>query len=217
MSNKIYSPEGGSSTDEVYLNRFLESKGAYRHYLQKPWRAPCGIARTNGHVLVVTPDDGRECDGPNTEALANVVMGFAAVVDDADKREWIALSDIELPPATKCEHCRGAGHLYETECDECEGEGDFAHGSHTYTCKECDGCGFIPAPRKDEFKVECSRCSGTGEGFRAVKVYTSWFQRPYLSLLAGLPNCRLTLGAEPMGSTVFTFDGGFGAIMPCRE
>lgn len=215
--NSTVSEITGAPPGEAYLDRFLESKGGYRQHLQKPWRAPCGIARTNGHVLVVTPDDGRECDGPNTEALSNVVMGFAAVADDADKREWITLSDFALPPATNCDHCHGAGHKHEMECDECEGGGDFNHGSHTYTCKECDGGGTVKAPRKPEFKVECSRCNGTGEGFQAVKVYTSWFQRPYLSLLAGLPNCRLTLGADPMASTVFTFDGGFGAIMPCRE
>lgn len=217
MNHAVYKSHD-STPDEVYLSRFLEEPGAYRTYLQKPWRSSCGIARTNGHVLVVTPDDGRECDDPNTVALDQAVQRFAAVVDDADKREWIALADIVLPPATRCECCAVAAlHLYEIECAECLGKGDFDHGSHTYKCKECDGAGCIDAPREAEFKVSCHCCHGTGEGFQTVKVGASWFQRPYLSLLAGLPNCRLTLGSSPLAGAVFTFDGGFGAIMPCRE
>ena len=47
--------------------------------------------------------------------------------------------------------------FYETECENCNGEGDFmcdfCDGNGSYNCDDCDGDG----------KIQCDTCNGTGE------------------------------------------------------
>ena len=42
------------------LQKFCGNEHEYRIYLHAPWRSSLGIIRSNGHILVCTPDDGGE-------------------------------------------------------------------------------------------------------------------------------------------------------------
>lgn len=183
-----------------------------RPYLLAPWRCAEGVGATNGHILICVSDDGGQYADVK-DNIAPVVSKFKAGLSDP-ARLWFDAASLVLPEPVKCRHCDGTGYTYEDDCDECDGEGEFMHGSHFYDCKECDGSGKIDGHGSGE-KKSCWSCSGTGEGFAAVKVGQATLQRKYLSMLAHLPGCRIgTLGAND--AAVFTFDGGFGAVMCCR-
>jgi hypothetical protein len=64
---------------------------------------------------------------------------------------------------------------YQTECDDCSGEGsfrcDYCYGNGTIDCQTCDGndtvscdtCGGDGQVEEDGEKVECDECAGSGE------------------------------------------------------
>jgi hypothetical protein len=65
--------------------------------------------------------------------------------------------------------------FYQTECDDCSGEGsfrcDYCYGNGTIDCQTCDGngtvscdtCGGDGQVEEDGEKVECDECAGSGE------------------------------------------------------
>lgn len=59
-----------------------------------------------------------------------------------------------------CEACNGSGVVHERDCDECDGEGEFDHGSHTYVCKNCEGTGDIDADPSPGEERTCWACDG---------------------------------------------------------
>lgn len=198
----------------INITRFCANSDDPREYLRTPFRCPEGITATNGHILICMDDDG----GKHPDAVENTkgyVAKFKAYIDDP-KRSWMDAASIALPEAKPCMACNGKGYVHEEDCDDCDGEGEFQHGSHWYDCKECDGNGKVLAGAGSGSKTPCHTCSGSGEDFQTVVVGGSAFQRKYLAMIGGLPECRLGLPEDPLGTAVFTFTGGFGAIMPCR-
>lgn len=199
----------------IDLQKFCATDTDPSPHMRKPSRCADGIVATNGRILICVPDDGRQAEAAK-ESLAKSFANFKAGLTDPS-RFWVDATTIQLPPAVKCGHCHGTGHSYQVKCEDCDGEGEFDHGLHTYECKECGGDGFIKtSPHSDGAKkVECYECDGTGEGFQAVPAGQAHFQRRYLHLIQQLPNCRLgTMGGT--GTALFTFDGGWGALMPVR-
>jgi hypothetical protein len=184
-----------------------------RSYLTKPWRCAEGVAASNGHILVLVPDDGGDY-AAEPESMAGKIAQFET--DYPGGAEWLDAASLAIPEGKKCWDCGGSGHVYERECDECDGDGEFEHGSHTYECKECDGSGSITSKRAfaDAEKQACYRCNGTGHEFLAAPIGNTFAQSRYITLLATLPNCRVA----PDGNKAmpFVFDGGRGWLMPCR-
>lgn len=198
----------------IDLTKFCATSDDPREYLRTPFRCPEGIVATNGHILICMDDDGGEYPDAveNTKSYA---AKFKAYIDDP-KRSWFFAASIALPEANPCPECRGKGYVHEEDCDDCDGEGQFRHGDHWYDCKECNGNGKVLTGDSSGTKTTCRRCYGHGEDFQTVAVGRTAFQRKYLAMIVGLPNCRLGLHETPLGTAVFTFAGGFGVIMPCR-
>ena len=63
----------------------------------------------------------------------------------------------------KCRHCGGAGEIVDSDCPECDGEGEleFETDFHDYTatCKSCQGSGL------GQEQGSCENCNATGKAF----------------------------------------------------
>lgn len=104
--------------------------------------------------------------------------------------EWFPLSGIKLPKIKTmvCE-CDDNGMVYHEDCSDCSG----------HKCEECGGTREITV----------------GED-KPVAIGKAFFQNKYLRLLKGLPNCKISPGADAESIAVFEFDGGDGLIMEVR-
>ena len=197
----------------IDITQFCSGKDP-RDFMMKPWRSGNWIVASNGHVIVLVPDEGGEY-AAEPEVMEGKIAKFEA--EYLGGIEWLDVSSITLPDPVKCTDCSGSGYLYVMDCLECDGEGEFEHGSHDYECKECDGAGQVTSKWKfdDSKKEPCARCRGSGTTYQPVKVGNTFAQRQYIEKLAKLPNCRLSPDGDhnPMP---FVFDGGRGWLMPCR-
>jgi hypothetical protein len=158
-----------------------------RDYLHNPWRAPGhGMVATNGHVMVVLPDDGGElAPEPNKEHLIGVVGRFLAQWPGGPV--WYRLADVQLPPSQACPDCNGSGIYHYITCPACRGDGRSNDDSY---CTSCNGEGAIPVDsgHPEAQPMECVSCSGSGVEFQRVKVGTGCYSLNYLQILASLPN-----------------------------
>lgn len=198
----------------IDLQKFCAGKHEPREYLNKPWRCEFGVGATNGHLLVIVADRDEQYDAACPE-----VTHFLKKLIDAKSTpaiESYRVADIELPKPEACRRCDGKGYHYERACEECDGYGTFIHGTHEYDCLHCDGHGFFKSFSGSESeKQPCPSCDGTGEDAQTVEMFEKHFSTRYLKkLLLELPNCQLDI-VRGYGFGVLTFDGGFGAIMPC--
>lgn len=189
-----------------------------REYLNHPWQENGATFATNGHIGIQIK-----------EMRADAVPVHATMAGRIEKLLRNAAAntiplEIEFPseaPKT-CGHCGGARFVVARDCDECDGDGWFEHGSHTYDCKECRAQGEIHRPAKPEEAdaKECWVCEGSGAISRTVwlKAYgvTYGFQEKYLRRLVALPSVRLFVSPDNTKEARFDFEGGSGVLMPCR-
>lgn len=187
----------------------------HRKYLLEPWRCKQGIAASNGHIMIVVPDEGGD--------YADEVEYMRGVVDRFEQNwigggEWIQAQSIALPDAEPCIECGGTGRVCTVVCDECGGEGGFYHKERFYECGKCEGssriviadCFQIPTGADDRV---CLGCNGTGDLYQVCKVGNAFAQRKYLAMLADLPDCVVSPDGE--NGMPFKFTGGHGWLMPC--
>lgn len=195
------------------ITRFCATGEDPRAYLATPFRDGDDVIATNGHIMVVVP--GMPGEFPTVQG--NMVGGAARFNVATRSGVLTPLSNIALPEPVPCPNCAGKGHGYEVRCDECDGGGEFKHGSHWYECKACGGDCTKPCHESTPGakKHDCHRCDGFGEAFAKVVVEEAPFQRRYLALIASLPNSAIET-AGPEGTAKFTFDGGYGFLMPVR-
>ena len=172
-------------------------------------RSSHGVIACNGHVLICVQREGAFPEAP--ESLNKPIEGFGSIVI----KDGIRMDDVSLPAITNCSSCGGRGIVFETECEECDGLGEFKHGQHYYSCKECEGEGCMEADTADGANAKpCSKCQGRGEHWMRHAVGNTGFALPYLRMLKELPNCTLHPDGEI--SAKFQFDGGWGVLMPMR-
>lgn len=196
----------------INLSKF-SARADIREYLRQPFRCSEGIVASNGHILVCVADDGgNHPDGPKT--MDPPVSKFRMNTGEPG-REWFDMSAITLPDREPCTYCGGSGYEHQEDCEDCDGEGEFEHGLHSYDCKACRGTGKVDATPGQGEKVACYRCDGSGESQQTVRVGKALLQRRYLARIAELPSARIGT-AGSLETVVFTFDGGFGAVMPVR-
>lgn len=203
--------------DAAKLQQFCDVPNEYRPYLAAPFRVDgVGIVRTNGHILIALPDDGGEFANVHSDGLAKVVRGYTGKKDQPG-RVSVPLNSIVLPKTMPCSVCNGAGQVIK--CIACDGEGEFDHFGYDYHCQSCDGDGFLKAATSTGQKQPCHRCDGRGDSVQEVNISgETHIQLRYLKLLAALPGqCTLSIDlAEAMSTVFYTFDGGWGAVMPIR-
>ena len=188
------------------LKKFV-SQDDPRKYMRSPFTRGEWTYATNGHIAVRVPKiDGVEIlpekHLPLLESLFQSVGG----------NDFIALP--WMPPPEECLLCSGTGIAYE--CPECDGEGEFEHGTHSYCCEECGGSGQVEYREKSE--IACRICGGTGVArYKPMKVGGSHFDLFYLHLINGLPGAKFAPGAGRMDMARFVFDGGEGILMPMKQ
>ncbi|MNV70720.1 Chaperone protein DnaJ [compost metagenome] len=185
-----------------------------------PWQEDGSSFATNGHIGIMLDGAPDPSIHPADPVMAGRIPKLLAQV--AANQQEIAIALPEEPPET-CYRCQGTGFAITEQCEECDGDGRFEHGSHNYDCKDCDGNGehAVPAPQGSPGAEECGRCDGEGKLFsRYVDLHadgtTYKFQEKYLRLIIGLPSPRLFVGADRTEAARFEFEGGRGVLMPCR-
>jgi len=196
------------------LNSFCARQHDPRPHLHTPMRVGNLVVATNGHILIALPDMVSEFPEAPAEFGTKVTSMLA---QEAPAGEPVPLATIDLPERTDCPDCGGDGFLILAPCPECEGKGDFWHGTNLYECKECFGNGTVPAAIGDPgAKREiCVLCDGDGAGHQAVEVNGVLLQRRYLALLKALPGCTVAPNGDMAAH--FRFDAGHGLLMPCRR
>ena len=196
--------------DEGTLRKFCATSDV-RLYLHAPWREPDGrVVATNGEVLIVL--DSRDGDyAPPVEKMTGRIDSLIDV-PEPDRAAPVALSTVDLSASAQCGECNGTGKGNDI-CRSCAGDGEFEHHGHYYECEACDRTGRV---EKDNLG-ECNYCDGTGRARQLIEVGGSLFQSRYLRMLALLPNCVIWAQKNHTEQALFAFDGGRGALMPCRK
>jgi hypothetical protein len=181
---------------------------------------------TNGQWIAVldTPPDGVELRTGDVQGKYDPRGILAAI--DSYTGDFVPASAIGIS-AIRCRHCEGTGLATETDCDDCDGDGWFSHGSHTYECKNCDGLGVITQPGTG---TTCSACYGTGNGGREypsthgdtlLNVAASSFYVAALRAFGGEISTQLVTAESTDRGTgplwVLRFPGGRGALMPMNR
>jgi hypothetical protein len=183
-----------------------------RHFLRTPFNRDGKTCASNGHTLVLFPEnpDYAELDEKHK-------LNISQLVAEIDAAEFIPLpANITLPEPIPCGVCKGTGKAREIDCDECEGAGEvcFSNDHHDYevTCKSCEGEGV-----SIEVGVgTCDNCKGTGKRFdrrEAVKIADIYIDPNYLSFIIHAPD--LLICALP-DKLLFKSNDISGAIMKCH-
>lgn len=190
-----------------------------RKYLNSPWKENGKATACNGYITIQLDDmQGTDYPPPDTAIAGRIPTLLAQTL--ANKVELQIVFPVEAPK--KCGNCDRTGFVRSKECDECDGEGRFEHGSHEYDCKECRGEGRIhtSADRNNSNAKECPCCDGIGTLSRYIDLRangtTYRFRENYLRLISALPAARLLAGAESTAAVRFEFEGGAGVVLPCR-
>lgn len=183
-----------------------------REYLNAPWRRDGKLYATNGHFMIEIADDGREA--PEFKNHPDCAKIFA-------KHTPSEFGSIPaLVEAVPCQCCKGRGMCYSEPCPDCNGRGEFRHGSFDYECQRCDGDGefIFPVPPIGMAETRCAACYGLGEEFNkdhGTKVGEFKFATRLLRVLTTLPGIEIAT-CGPEAPLWFRFDGGRGLVMPMR-
>ncbi len=131
-----------------------------RPYITKPFLVGGYAVATNGHVMVMIPEDMHPDVVKDSDAPNETVLEIIALFSDAEFK----LADVpDYPAKQKCLVCVGAGKVSFTDCKECHGDGavnffnDFNEYEHT--CQSCKGCGH---KKRLGHGASCIECCGTG-------------------------------------------------------
>lgn len=198
----------------IDLNTFCNPKDA-RVFLRKPFLCDGHLCATDGVVAVRVKSDSA---GPDigSDHIASVLRRVFSAAPQDGYVPFAPRIDKDEP----CRYCGGHGRLMH--CDECDGEGQFRHGSHWYECDECSGSGEVPAEKDDPEKTYiCDCCRGTKTESHGFRFAGGGLGSGPARMVAGLPGVVFAWGAERDGNGLpvygfFRFDGGDGVIMARR-
>jgi hypothetical protein len=197
----------------VDLQRFCWAND-YRKHLRQPWAHKGWMYASNGQILVRVPAP-EHAETVFAEKVAESAVGMLA---DIGGREYAPLPAFTL--GAVCEYCKGVGTIKQSKCPDCDGDGQFDHGDHSYDCKACDGEGWINDTAGED--RECYACDGFGTHSKSINFGGGiGYQARYLHLIEDLPGLLFSPGTCVDQTTTkpahFTFDGGEGLLMPMRE
>lgn len=153
---------------DILRKHFCGRPDEAREWMRDVFRVGDLIMATNGHwAALADPDASLETADipPVRDELAPRLRDIALAVLSYDG-PFIPATQIGVA-SRPCPQCEGSGRLSETQCDECDGLGNFWHGSHRYECDNCDGEGEIRKPSKNSADTECYGCDGSGRIDRA--------------------------------------------------
>ena len=193
--------------------------GDIRDVLNAPFVFENKIVASNGHIMVIVPNDGN-----NEYAHCPSNFNVKRLIDIVESpSEWTACnkSEIVFPEKIVCAECIGSGKLERKECEECDGEGevDLENDYSTYyglECKSCGGDGYILNKSTDK---TCSVCAGAGnvDGYMsAVEILGLKIQVKYLRLIMDEENLEFAANDEKDMLIYRCGTGISGAIMSVR-
>lgn len=189
------------------LQRFVQMETGFRDYLRTPFLLGEFVYATNGHVAVRVPRDGLDYKEIENGKVREIGDLFAKSTRDT----WTDIPT--LPERIPCKHCNGSA--VQVECDDCDGNGEFDHGMHTYECQKCRGSGQVTG--RVGKQQPCNNCDGTGaKSNQPVAVGEASYDRRYLAKIIDLPNIKFSPTLYENGPGYFVFDGGEGLLMPMR-
>lgn len=202
----------------IDLTRF-SAKDDIRDYLNSPYQEGGHAFATNGVIAVMLLGGAQDGMKAVDEKMAGRVQALIAGTDKFDHELTVTMP---ADTAKTCPICDGTGFTITTDCDDCDGAGEFEHGRHTYMCKECEGEGvdLQPAKAGASGARECESCGGFGTESRFLSFDGPGgpykFQEKYLRLALSLPGCRILVGGDNQAAARLEFDGGTGLLMPIR-
>jgi hypothetical protein len=203
--------------------RFTAFKNSSPEYLQYVWSKNGFAYSCNGYIAARTSLELMSPEVLDASNKANIEK----LCDLIDKNLSEACGDpIDLAgykstfSQERCPDCFGTGK--QTICGDCEGNGEFEHGSHSYDCKECSGSGrtsikfnFLVDP-DDQATRTCDSCSGTKFKSSEVELCEIYIHSRYLNLICSLPNVHAQLD-QKTSRLYFNFDGGSGFVLGRME
>jgi hypothetical protein len=193
-----------------WLDNFV-GHGDPRSWLNKPWCHEGFAYASNGHIACRVPDQDFGFPFPLEAQKATKLIS-----ETVPESVFMPLPKVLNAPACSC--CGGRRVIAYSDCDSCEGEGEFEHHNHQYVCKSCDGGGkLFGFYSNDETPKRCPECFGSGVGKSTFDICENRFNAGYLSIMAMLPG--IEIAPHPTGEKVscFRWDGGIGLIMPMAK
>ena len=192
------------------LMQFVETGG--REYLSKIIVDGSYYYATNGRMAVRVANDGSlAADDVNVASLHEKLSEVIRTIEGMLLTDGSnAFFSVDMPSAVKpCPDCFGYGKF--KKCNECE-DGEFMHGSHWYTCLECEGSGTLVGAGGDDDE-KCETCDGNGNIPENVVINGSVFYGPFIKRIASLPNIEISAKRF----AIFRFTGGMGVILPIHQ
>lgn len=111
------------------LKRFCATEGDDpREYLYAPMLIEGWLCATNGHVVVgIAPISAAEAVPAALAPIAKGISPIRQMWEQVTEDQWRPWTDLDRCPQTPptCDCCQGSGWVTVTQCDHCEGEGDF--------------------------------------------------------------------------------------------
>lgn len=201
------------------LRKFCAGSDDNRTYMQAPHIISGRAVATDGKWFVVLPAgtsvDGLESadDKYNPNDLIQIADAFDGAFTPA--RE-IGVKTIE------CSSCAGTGKRTNRVCHECDGDGEFVHGSHWYECRACDGSGALVSKGHGDACCDCD-----GRGFSTDRAPSTLGDHAlgisaasnYVEALRGINGEISTAPLRTKGYGylwALRFPGGRGLLMPMR-
>jgi hypothetical protein len=205
-----------SKAAAVDLQRFCSRDDDLREYLRKPWAHKGYLYASNGHICVRIP-------APDQAAAVfpHKVAESAAGLFDREHGGHAPLPAFD--PAKSCDLCGGTGRTRRAKCPECDGEGEFSHGTHWYDCRECDSEGVVDASDGEGEPCDCGACDGLGARQTFARLAPGiGYDARYLAWIKALPGAMFVIGSSVDNTSGtrpahFIFDGGEGVLMPMRD
>lgn len=193
---------------------------------------------TDGHILVVVPYSS-EYGELRSEVRDSVRASSLKFIDEHKNESYLTdtekhlIEPVEPLPENTCEACHGTG--WSDECPECDGSGTVeweSDNGYNYS----DDCGheFCRGGKIDRIKLketidkgetnadycplpeDCSTCKNPREFFQNRDLGVQRFNGGLLNkIVSNLGNATLYASTKnELTHTHFTFNGGFGVIMP---
>lgn len=196
-----------------------------RAYMHEPFNVAGGTGASNGHILAWLSEAsfGGPLGPKESESIERLIVQAKADAVDPNA-QWIAVDTIRTS-SRKCAQCEGTGVVQVIECEDCDGDGYFQHGSHDYDCKECNGVGH-----KNETGIgeRCDECGGSGKSEvgqpssygvpRQLDGRGFTVQSHFISQMRKLPGCKIKrYDSHQTTGLTFVFDGGVGVVMPSMK
>lgn len=196
---------------QAILDIFTEKDG-FRYSLAMPHRANGFLYASNGYIAVRVPDDPAIpcCENNGNSMFVDLPKNVEKLLSNTSDYDFQPII-LPEPVNEACPKCKGYCHFIK--CVECDGKGEFKHGSYTYSCKACDGKGNKPSMLGND---DCDECNGSGVREAFITLRGMFFLPVSIRAIAVLSGIELGISSGNGYPARFRFNGGCGIIATTR-